>query len=196
MHIRKEKSTGISGWERDFIQNCQDAPHGNAIFSKFSGCFARERDVERQNDEILRILRTERDFLKQIQDAPHGSAIFLKILRTLLFFNIFRMLCTGARFSSTCSGCPAQERDFERRTRESCGKAIPETSAPYCSENNLERSTPKLVAGRRVIFIEFDADKSTKFRGCSARERDFCQYIKMIKTRAASNCLERERNFE
>ena len=101
------------------------------------------------------------------------------------------MLCTGARFSSTCSGCPAQERDFERRT----SKAIPETSAPYCPENHLERSTPKLVAGRSAIFIEFDVeDKSTKFRGCSARERDFSKYHDDQNAKT-SNCLEQERNF-
>ena len=104
------------------------------------------------------------------------------------------MLRAGAQFSSKFSGCPARERDFEQRARESYSKASPQTSAPYCPENHLERSTPKLVAGRRVIFIEFDEDKSTKFRGCSARERDFSKYNDDQNTKT-TNCLEQERNF-
>ena len=40
-------------------RNLEDAPHGSAIFIKFSGCSAREHDFERKKDE----------------DAPHGSAI-------------------------------------------------------------------------------------------------------------------------
>ena len=63
---------------------------GLRFSSKFSGCSARERDFERQNDEILRMLR----------------------MGTSIFFKLFRMLRTGTRFSSESSGCSARERDF------------------------------------------------------------------------------------
>ena len=82
------KFRGCSARERDFRQNFQDAPHRNAILSertmKFCGCSARERD-----------------FLQNFQDAPHRSAFF---------FKIYRMLRTGARFSSKSTGCSALQK--------------------------------------------------------------------------------------
>ena len=101
-------------------RNFEDAPRlrtGAQIYSKSSGCSARERDFEQQKDEILRMLRMgarlfskcsgcstrERDFIQNFEDAPQGGAIL---------FKISRMLRTGARCFSKFSGCSARERDF------------------------------------------------------------------------------------
>ena len=87
---------------------------GAQFYSRFSGCSARERDFERKNDEILRMLDTgarflrfcwkfsrcsarERDFVQNSQDAPHGSALFSKMLR---------MLRTGTRFYQNYQDAP------------------------------------------------------------------------------------------
>ena len=56
------------------------------FFSKFSGCSAQERDLP-----------------QKFQDAPHGISIF---------FQIFRMLRTGAQSSSKLLGWSARECDF------------------------------------------------------------------------------------
>ena len=109
------------------------------------------------------ILTGARSGARFFQDAPHGSAIFSKFSR-----------------------CSARERDFQRRSRETCTEAIPKYSAqdrPLNEENHLERSTPVLVQYSSsidlidflditfindqnfqnaphgsVIFIEFDED--------------------------------------
>ena len=143
--------------------NFEDAPHGSTIFIKilrtlrtgarfsstFSGRSARERDFERKNDEIFRMLRAgarfssnfarERDFEptidKNFEDAPHGSTISFNILRMLrtgarFSSKISRMVCRGARCSYKLAGCSARERDFEQwRRRESYTTPISETSA-------------------------------------------------------------------
>ena len=62
----------------------------------------------------------DRDFLKIIPNAPHEIAILMTKQHNFtnashgsaIFFKIFRMLRTGARFSSKFSGCSARERDF------------------------------------------------------------------------------------
>ena len=107
---------------------------GARFSSNFSKCSARERD-----------------FLENFQDAPHGSAIF---------FEIFRMLRTGARFCSIWT--KIDQRNFEDVSSESAifeDKHQNDQNAPHGSE----------------ILLDWAGDKSMKFRGCLERERDFLQ---------------------
>ena len=118
---------------------------GARFSSKFSGCSAREHDFERNNDEILRMLRTELDFLQNFQDAPHGSTMFHQNFEdaphgSTIFFIICRMPRTGARFFFKIL------RMLRTGTRYSFKiSRMPRTGARF----------------------------SSKFSGCSARERDF-----------------------
>ena len=121
-------------------QNFEDAPHGSAVLKKrtmkFRGCSARERS-----------------FLDNFQDAPHGSAIF---------FQIFRMLRTGARFSSIFQDAPH-------------GSAVTVSNKRMMK---LE-DTPHGSAVFLIIFrmLRTGARFSSKFSGCSAREDVFLQFF-------------------
>ena len=133
--------------------------------TEFRECSARERDFERKNDEIWRMLRMgarcsskfsvrsarERDF-----ERKHGE--------------ILRMLRTGARFSSKFSGCPARERDFERNKRGNFENA-PHGSAIL---NQIKEEISRMQIFR---MLRTGARFSSKFSGCSAREGDFLQNL-------------------
>ena len=78
---------------------------GAQFSSIFSGCSARERD---SSLHFSGCSAQKRDLMKKrlnFDDASRGSAIFIKVFR-------FRILRTGAHFSSKFSACSARERDF------------------------------------------------------------------------------------
>ena len=122
---------------------------------KLLGCSARERSI------LIKICQ--------------GSAIFVQILR---------MLCTGAQCSSIFTGCPARERDFERKNDEI--SRMLRTGAQFSSkfsgcparERDFRPNCEDALHGS-AIFIKFvmmlrtGARFSSNFRRCSARERDF-----------------------
>ena len=121
-----------------------------------SGCSARERDLP-----------------QNFQDAPH---------RRDIFFQIFRMLHAGARFSSKFSRCSTRERNFQFLG---------------CSarERNFLPNFQGAPHGSAILN-----QKKMKFRGCSARERDFFLNIRMLRAAARfgskfSGCSARERDF-
>ena len=66
--------------------------------------FAQERDFERKNDEILRMLRTGARFSSKFSGCSARERDF--------FVKIFRTHRAGAPFSSKFRGCSARKCDF------------------------------------------------------------------------------------
>ena len=150
-------------------RNLEDAlqgnaiPHGSAIYSRFSGCSARERDFERKNDEILRMLDTGARF----------SAILLEV---------FTMLRTGSRFCSKFSGCSARERDFQQNFENAPhgNSILSKLSGCSAREHDFCSNFQHAPHGSAIFVQIFNMLRTgsrfcSKFSGCSARERDFQQ---------------------
>ena len=124
--------------------------------TEFRECSARERDFERKNDEIWRMLRMGARFSSKFSGRSARERDFER-----KHGEVLRMLRTRARFSSKFSGCPARKRDFEPNKRENFENA-PHGSAIFFQIFRMLRT------GARF---------SSKFSGCSAREDDFLQNL-------------------
>ena len=147
---------------------------GAPFSSKFGGRSARECNLERTNDEILRMLRTGARFFQNFQNAPHKSAIF----------SDFSECCAREReLFRKFQDAPHRSAIFNDEVDEGSTKAIlnhyrgtPRETPMLNEEDDLERSTPvvNLYSFRRprhsVLNDEVDEGYTDRLPGYSAQD--------------------------